>query len=187
MYSRAYRDVAGDEVISMLQGLCVPPNASKRSTLPDRRRITGWIIRCPSSPRSCTVLWDRILKWSAFSNFSRQVCPTCYSDSLASPLLAALYVIESSSKRTPSLKVEHLDVSVLIGQGSNPVRIPAGFCFKFQKCIDVVYKESSTRFATILAYSIFVDFVNFEYLVPLGDRQFYFVDDPRALQGPFAV
>ena len=61
-----------------------------------------------------------------------------------------------------------LDVSVLIGGGSNPTRITASLGFEFQERVDVLYKQSAlARSRIVLCDGVFVHFVNLQDFVIL--------------------
>ena len=63
-----------------------------------------------------------------------------------------LVFIEQDSLALPKL----LDISVLIGGGSNPTRITANLGFEFQERVDVLYKQSPSPVAAsylVTAYS----------------------------------
>jgi len=81
-----------------------------------------------------------------------------------------------------------LDVSVFITQGSNPTPVTAGFRLELEERVDTIHKQSAiARFAIILGHSIFINFVNLQYLIAPLKGQSYFVNDPRPFQSPFCV
>ena len=77
-----------------------------------------------------------------------------------------LVFIKQDSLALPNL----LDVSVLIGGGSNPTRITASLGFEFQERVDVLYKQSAfPRSRVVLSDLVFVHFVNLQVSVTLRD------------------